>query len=54
MAAAIQEEFGVDAQLTKGGGGVFDVFVDGRVVFSKHEADRFPEDAEILESLRGA
>ena len=54
MAAAIQEEFGTDARLAKGDSGVFDVFVDGRAVFSKHEAGRFPEDAEILEMLRGA
>jgi selenoprotein W-related protein len=53
LAAAIQEEFGVDSQLSKGDSGVFDVVVDGRLVFSKHEADRFPEDAEILEALRG-
>lgn len=32
-------------------GGVFDVKADSRLVFSKHEAGRFPEDEEVLRSL---
>jgi selT/selW/selH-like putative selenoprotein len=32
----------------KGDNGVFDVLVDGRLVFSKHEQGRFPEEREIL------
>jgi len=54
LAAAIREEFGVDARLLKGDSGVFDVVVDGRSVFSKHEVGRFPEEAEILAALREA
>jgi selT/selW/selH-like putative selenoprotein len=27
---------------------VFDVVVDGRLVFSKHQTGRFPEEREIL------
>jgi selenoprotein W-related protein len=41
----------VDAELIGGGGGVFDVTADGKLVFSKHEQGRFPEDDEILSSL---
>ena len=40
-------------ELTPGRGGVFDVVVDGRRIFSKHEAGRFPEEREILDLLRG-
>jgi selT/selW/selH-like putative selenoprotein len=36
----------------RGEGGVFDVLVDGRRIFSKHEAGRFPEEEEILAHLR--
>ena len=54
MAAVIQEEFGVEPQLVKGDSGIFDVVVDGRLVFSKFEAGRFPEDEEVLEALRGS
>ena len=53
MAARIREEFGVEPQLVKGDNGVFDVFADGRLVFSKHEAGRFPEHDEVLEALGG-
>jgi predicted Rdx family selenoprotein len=31
---------------------VFDVAADGRVVFSKHATGRFPDHAEIVQSLR--
>ena len=36
----------------RGDGGVFDVVVDGTLVFSKHQADRFPESEEIIRALR--
>lgn len=39
--------FGVDATLTKGSGGIFDVVVDGKLVFSKKETGRFPEPGEV-------
>jgi hypothetical protein len=31
---------------------VFDVAVDGKLIFSKHQAGRFPQDAEILSVVR--
>jgi predicted Rdx family selenoprotein len=43
---------GVKAQLIKGDDGVFDVVADGRVVFSKDTAGRFPEEDEIVDALR--
>ncbi|MCP4035680.1 MAG: hypothetical protein GY944_30270 [bacterium] len=52
MAAAIEETFETRSDLTAGGGGIFDVLVDGRLVFSKHEQGRFPTEVEILEALR--
>jgi predicted Rdx family selenoprotein len=33
---------------------VFDVAVDGEIVFSKHAAGRFPEHNEIVRALRDA
>jgi selenoprotein W-related protein len=30
-------------------GGRFEIMVDGKVIFSKLEADRFPEDDEVME-----
>ncbi len=37
--------------LKKGRGGVFDIRVDGNLIFSKHRAGRFPEHKEVLDQL---
>jgi selenoprotein W-related protein len=42
---------GVEPQLIKGGGGIFDVRMDGDLIFSKHELGRFPEEDEVLEKI---
>jgi selT/selW/selH-like putative selenoprotein len=42
----------VQPELVPGGRGVFDVAVDGRVIFSKHASHRFPETGEIIHALR--
>ena len=42
----------MQAELIKGSGGVFDVTVDGALVYSKHATGRFPENAEVLQALR--
>lgn len=47
----MKKALGVDAKLTKGSGGVFDVVVDGKLVFSKNEAGRFPDPGEIAGRL---
>ncbi len=39
-------------KLIKGSGGVFEVTVDGDLLFSKKETGRFPEEDEILIPLR--
>ena len=41
-----------DITLTTGGDSVFDVRVDGELVFSKHELGRLAEDGEVLEIFR--
>jgi len=43
---------GVESELVCGGGGIFDVVVDGEMIFSKHELDRFPEPEEILSKIQ--
>ncbi len=50
--ARIKQEFGVESRLIKGDNGVFDVKADGKMVFSKHKAGRFPEHEEVLSKLR--
>jgi len=54
LAAAIEAETGIEAELVRGGGGIFDVTVDGERIFSKQSVGRFPEAPEILERLRSS
>lgn len=49
--AAIEEAKGVQAELIKGGGGIFDVKLDGQLIFSKHEQGRFPDNEEVIELI---
>lgn len=42
---------GSEPKLIRGDDGIFDVTRDGELVFSKHEAGRFPEEEEILTLL---
>ena len=34
-----------------GKGGCFEVIVDGKVVFSKSDAGRFPNDSEVINAI---
>ena len=52
MAAEIEKVVGVSPRLIKGEGGVFEVVVDGRLIYSKKQTGRFPEHEEILSQLR--
>ena len=39
-------------ELIRGGGGIFDVTVDGKLIFSKHRVGRFPEAGEVEGLIR--
>lgn len=45
-------ESGIDASIVEGAKSQFDVLSDGKLVFSKEEQGRFPEEHEILELVR--
>lgn len=47
-AAAIKQQLNVEATLIPGGGGSFDVVVDGRRIYCKPETGRFPTHDEVL------
>ena len=51
MQAALQDRYAVTAELKRGSGGVFQVVVDGKTIFDKHQALRFPEHQEIFEAI---
>jgi selT/selW/selH-like putative selenoprotein len=39
---------GLDVELVKGSNGIFDVEVDGKLVYSKRSTGRFPNPGELL------
>ena len=43
----MQERFGAEVTLRRGLGGIFDVRVDGDLVYSKHETGRHAEPGEV-------
>jgi selT/selW/selH-like putative selenoprotein len=47
-------ETGITPRLIEGRGGIFDVAIDGRVVFSKRSVGRFPTPDEIVGAMRAA
>ncbi len=51
--AELQAAFpGIDAVLIPSSGGVFDVVVDGRLVFSKKAAGRHAKPGEVVQLLK--
>lgn len=50
----IQQKFGVDPKLRLGGGGVFELRVDGKLLFSAKQASRLPTPTEVLGMIRDA
>jgi len=52
LAAELKQNFGAESTLVPGGGGVFDVSVDGKIIFSKKSVGRFPEPGEIVGMLQ--
>ena len=47
MSDRFSEIDGAEVELVKAGGGVFEISLDGDLVFSKKALGRFPEDSEI-------
>ncbi len=51
MAAELKESHSLQTQLIEGGNGIFDVKVDGQLIYCKKETGRFPEDSEVLDAI---
>ncbi len=41
-------KYGADVELVPGVGGVFEITVDGQLMFSKKQTGRFPTDEEVV------
>ena len=47
----MQDVYAAEVSLEKGAGGVFDVWMDEQLLFSKHSVSRFPEAGEIKAAI---
>ncbi len=54
MQEAIKTKYGITAGLKEGMGGIFEVSIDGRVVYTNETTYRFPTDEEIFEKVDAA
>ena len=52
MAEELRGTFGAEANLIPGKDGIFDVIVDGKLVFTKSETGRFPNPGEVTGKLK--
>lgn len=53
MAAKIKAALGEESFLIEGAGGIFDVNVNGKMVYSKHETGNFPDEDALVAELQG-
>ena len=51
LAAKIEKQTGIKPTLIEGSDGVFEISVDGDLIFSKKAKGRFPEDDEVFGPL---
>ena len=47
----MKKNFEVDIELVAGSNGIFDVSLDGKMIYSKSEQRRFPQPAEIIKLI---
>jgi selenoprotein W-related protein len=48
----LDREFSTETRLIEGSNGVFEVVVDGELVFSKRSLGRFPDNGEVATAIR--
>ena len=54
MQEAIKKKYGITAGLQEGAGGIFEVSIDGTVVYTNQTTYRFPTDEEVFEKIEAA
>ena len=52
MAAKIKDELNEESFFIEGAGGIFDVNVDGKLIYSKHETGEFPDEDALVARMK--
>ena len=48
MRSSLDSKFGILAEMRPSSGGVFEVTLNGSLIFSKKQLERFPKDGEVV------
>ena len=55
LEAELKSKFpGVETKLISSGGGVYEIILDGELIFSKKTLGRFPDDGELVALIKQA
>ena len=55
LEAELKSRFpGVETKLISSGGGVYEIIIDGELIFSKKTLGRFPDDGEVAALIKQA
>jgi len=54
LAALLENHCDAEVELVKSGGGVFEVMVEGELVYSKKETGSFPDEMQLLKQIAGS
>jgi selT/selW/selH-like putative selenoprotein len=52
VAEELKKSFGAEVEQIEGRDGIFDVKVDGKLIFSKYDRGRFPSPGEVTALLK--
>ncbi len=53
LEAELKKSFDANVELIPSTGGVYEIVLDGRMIFSKKALNRFPDDGEVAALLKG-
>jgi selT/selW/selH-like putative selenoprotein len=51
LAAFLKKHFAAEVDLIKSSGGVFEIMVDGRLLYSKKATGVFPDEAQLIKEI---
>ena len=52
MGDELKQNLGADVELIAGSNGIFDISLDGNMIYSKFEKGRFPQPDEIIKLIK--
>jgi selenoprotein W-related protein len=54
LADEIKDNYGIEPELVRLSGGVYEIYIDNKLIYSKKETGAFPENKDILNKIKEA